>query len=206
MDSDLWIQIEIVFLEIRLVKRLHGLGTKLNLQICPFGNEIGELSFGKVVQKSIQLPASTRWGSPFRPPPWAQSLIPKVHGLGLIPQDIQRVRILTEAIVQGLAHHIGSVDRPAPRVAHVVLNKWHIRSTGVRMAGRLGIHEGGQGVWGKKDAGMDLSGGVKHWDKCKLRTALELVVFTSSRTARLELTKVLDAGKNWKWYSIWAWG
>ena len=59
------------------------------------GNEIGELSFGKVVQKSIQLPASTRWGSPFRPPPWAQSLIPKVHGLGLIPQDIQRVRILT---------------------------------------------------------------------------------------------------------------
>jgi len=29
-------------------------------------------------------------------------------------------------------------------------------------------------------------------------TALERVVFTSSRTARLELTKVLDAGKNWK--------
>jgi len=44
---------------------------------------------------------------------------------------------------------------------------------------------------------MDFSGGVKHWDKCKLRTALERVVFTSSRTARLELTKVLDAGKNW---------
>jgi len=45
---------------------------------------------------------------------------------------------------------------------------------------------------------MDFSGGVKHWDKCKLRTALERVVFTSSRpvTARLELTKVLDAGKN----------
>jgi len=42
---------------------------------------------------------------------------------------------------------------------------------------------------------MDFSGGVKHWDKCKLRTALEWVVFTSSRTARLELTKVLDAGK-----------
>jgi len=35
---------------------------------------------------------------------------------------------------------------------------------------------------------MDFSGGVKHWDKCKLRTALEWVVFTSSRTARLELT------------------
>ena len=51
---------------------------------------------------------------------------------------------------------------------------------------------------GKKDAGMDFSGGVKHWDKCKLRTALEWVVFTSSRTARLELTKALDAGKNWK--------
>ena len=45
---------------------------------------------------------------------------------------------------------------------------------------------------------MDFSGGVKHWDKCKLRTALEWVVFTYGRTARLELTKVLDAGKNWK--------
>ena len=47
---------------------------------------------------------------------------------------------------------------------------------------------------------MDFSRGVKHWDKpeCKLRTALEWVVFTSSRTVRLELTKVLDAGKNWK--------
>jgi len=33
---------------------------------------------------------------------------------------------------------------------------------------------------------------------CKLRTALERVVFTSSMTAWLELTKVLDAGKNWK--------
>jgi len=33
---------------------------------------------------------------------------------------------------------------------------------------------------------MDFSGGVKHWDKCKLGTALEQVVFTSSRTARLE--------------------
>jgi len=28
---------------------------------------------------------------------------------------------------------------------------------------------------------------IKHWDKCKLRTALEWVVFTSSRTARLVL-------------------
>ena len=47
---------------------------------------------------------------------------------------------------------------------------------------------------------MDFSGGVKHWDKCKLRTALEwvTVVFTSSRTTRLDLTKVLDAGKNLK--------
>jgi len=45
---------------------------------------------------------------------------------------------------------------------------------------------------------MDFSGGVKHWGKCKLRTALEWVVFTSGRTVRLELTKVLDAGKNWK--------
>ena len=57
-----------------------------------------------------------------------------------------------------------------------------MRSTGVR----LGIHEGGLGVLRKNDAGMDLSGGVKHWDKCKLGTALERVVFTSSRTARLE--------------------
>ena len=61
-----------------------------------------------------------------------------------------------------------------------------MRSTGVRMAGRLGIHEGGLGVLRKNDAGMDFSGGVKHWDKCKLGTALERVVFTSSRTARLE--------------------
>ena len=49
-----------------------------------------------------------------------------------------------------------------------------------------------------EDAGMDFSGGVKHLDKCKLRTALERVVVTSSSTARLELTKVLDATKNWK--------
>ena len=34
---------------------------------------------------------------------------------------------------------------------------------------------------------MDFSGGVKHWDKCKLRTTLEWVVFTSSSTVRLEL-------------------
>jgi len=34
------------------------------------------------------LNGSTRWGSPFRPPPWAQSLILTVHGLGLFPQDI----------------------------------------------------------------------------------------------------------------------
>ena len=44
----------------------------------------------------------------------------------------------------------------------------------------------------------NISGGAKHWDKCKLRTALECVVFTSSRTERLEITKVLDPGKNWK--------
>ena len=77
-----------------------------------------------------------------------------------------------------------------------------MRSTGVRMVGRLGIHEGGQGAWGKKDAGMDFSRGVKHWDNYKLKTALEWVVFTSSRTARLELTKVLDAEKNWKRYQF----
>ena len=33
---------------------------------------------------------------------------------------------------------------------------------------------------------MDFSGGVKHWDKCKLGTALEWVVFTSSRTKARE--------------------
>jgi len=49
---------------------------------------------------------------------------------------------------------------------------------------------------------MDFNGWVKHCDKCKLRTALELVVFTSSRTARLELTKVFDAGKNWKQFQF----
>jgi len=42
---------------------------------------------------------------------------------------------------------------------------------------------------------MDFSGGVKHWNKCKLRTALQWVVFTLRRTERLELTTVLDAGK-----------
>ena len=57
---------------------------------------------------------------------------------------------------------------------------------------------GDRGREEKKDAGMDFSGGVKHWDNCKLRTALERVVFTSSGTARIELTKVFDAGKNWK--------
>jgi len=45
---------------------------------------------------------------------------------------------------------------------------------------------------------MDFSEWLKYWDKCNLRTELEWVVFTSSRTARLELTNVLDAGKNWK--------
>jgi len=45
---------------------------------------------------------------------------------------------------------------------------------------------------------MGFNTGVKHWDKCKLRTALVWVVITSSRTTRLDLTKVLDAGKKWK--------
>jgi len=43
-------------------------------------------------------------------------------------------------------HHIGSMDRQAPRVAYVVLNRRHMRSAVVRMAGRHGIHELGQGV------------------------------------------------------------
>jgi len=106
-------------------------------------------------------------------------------------------------LLRKLPHHIGSMERQAPRVASVVLNRLHMHSTGVRMARRLGIHEGRQGAWGKKDAGMDFSGGVKHWDKCgKLRTALEWVVSSSSRTARLELTQVLNAGKNWKWFQF----
>jgi len=105
-------------------------------------------------------------------------------------------------LLRKLPHHIGSVDRQAPRAGYVVLNRRHMRSTGVRMAERLGIHEGGQGAWGKKDVGMDLRRGVKHWNKWKLRTAMEWVVFTSSRTARLELTKALDAAKKWKWFQF----
>jgi len=35
----------------------------------------------------------------------------------------------------------------------------------------------------------------KHWDKSKLKIALERVVFIWSKTSRQELTKVLDAGK-----------
>ena len=70
-----------------------------------------------------------------------------------------------------------------------------MRSMRVMMARRLGIHEGGQGARGKKDASMDLSGGVntgtienleQHWQ----------VVFISIRTARLELTEALDAAKS----------
>ena len=49
---------------------------------------------------------------------------------------------------------------------------------------------------------MEFDRGVKHWDQCKLGTALERVVFTSSRTASLELTKVLDAGNNWKCFQF----
>jgi len=82
-----------------------------------------------------------------------------------------------------LSHYIGSVDRQAPRVAYVVLNRWHLHSTGVRMAGRLDIHEGGKDL-GKKDAWtwMDFSAGVKHLDMWYLKTALERVVFTFTRT------------------------
>jgi len=107
-------------------------------------------------------------------------------------------------LLRKLPHHTGSLDRHAPRTAYVVVKRWHMLSTGVRMARRLGIHEGGQGGWGKKDAGIELSGGVKHWDKWTLGTALERVVFTSSRTARLELrvTQALDAGNNWKWFQF----
>ena len=63
--------------------------------------------------------------------------------------------------------------------------------------GDLGSMRGDRGYEEKRTQEW-ISRGVKHWDKCKLRTALEWVVFTSSRTARLELTKVLDAGKNWQ--------
>ena len=49
---------------------------------------------------------------------------------------------------------------------------------------------------------MDFSTGAKHLDKCKLKTAPERVFYTSSRTARLGLTKVLDARKNWKLFQF----
>jgi len=61
------------------------------------------VGFSFFATNHTNLNGSTRWGSPFRPPPWAQSLIFTVHGLGLIPQrhthwgwflkDIPRVRI-----------------------------------------------------------------------------------------------------------------
>jgi len=72
----------------------------------------------------------------------------------------------------------------------------------VRVSGWLGDLGSMRGDRGREERRTQewilFSGGVKHWDKCKLRKALEWVVFTLSRTARLELTKVLDAGKNWK--------
>ena len=48
-------------------------------------------------------------------------------------------------LLRKLPLHTGSLDRQAPRTAYVVVKRWHMRSTGDRMAGRLGIHEGGQG-------------------------------------------------------------
>jgi len=47
------------------------------------------------------LTGSTRWGSPFRPPLWAQSLILAVHGLGLIPQDIPTGQIFAYSLRTG---------------------------------------------------------------------------------------------------------
>ena len=64
--------------------------------------------------------------------------------------------------------------------------------------GDLGSMRGDRGYEERRTQQWIFSGGVKRWDNSKLRTALEWVVLTSSRTARLELTKVLDAGKNWK--------
>ena len=51
------------------------------------------------------LNGSTRWGSPFRPPPWAKSLILTVLGLGLSPQ---RHTYGSESvpIVQGLVYDL----------------------------------------------------------------------------------------------------
>jgi len=46
----------------------------------------------------------------------------------------------------------------------------------------------------------------KHWDRWQLITALERVVSISSSTARLELTKALDAWKEVKVITIWDWG
>jgi len=44
------------------------------------------VGFSFFTTNHTNLNGSTRWGSPFRPPPQAQSLILTVHGLGLIPQ------------------------------------------------------------------------------------------------------------------------
>jgi len=48
------------------------------------------LGFFPFTTNHTNLNGSTRWGSPFRPPPWAQSLILTVHGLqlGLIEKYI----------------------------------------------------------------------------------------------------------------------
>jgi len=64
--------------------------------------------------------------------------------------------------------------------------------------GDLGSMRGDRGSEERRTQEWSWSRGVKHWDKCKLATVLERVVFTSSRTARLEFNKALDAGKNWK--------
>ena len=65
------------------------------------------------------------------------------------------------------------------------------------MSGWLGELEsmrGDRGYEEKKDAGIDFSGGVTLWDRCKLGTELERVVLTSSRTARSTTLRPNNSG------------
>ena len=73
------------------------------------------------------------------------------------------------------------------------------------MSGWLGDLGSMRGYRGREERRTQewIAEGVKHWDNCKLRTALEWVVFTSNRTARLELTKARCC-KELEVISIWA--
>jgi len=63
------------------------------------------VGFSFFTTNHINLNGSTRWGFPFRPLPWAQSLILTVHGLGLIPQRHTHGS-KSVSIVQGLVQDL----------------------------------------------------------------------------------------------------